>query len=486
MKVCFLLHYPGYVRYYDSVFAELLARGHSLHLVFNGNWKQPEGLASLPEDHPNLTIDFEDFPTRADGYYFVAKGIRGTADYVRYLDRTFKKTPWLRRRMEGALPKTLKFLRKSPSLPTGMVKMMRRRLVKMENKRVPSAKIVEDYLLDAGADLVVVSPLVNKRSWQTDAIKSAQALGIPAALCVASWDHLTTKGFIRIKPDKVLVWNPTQEKEAIELHDIAKDDIIVTGAQPFDKWFDRNPSTDRETFLKKVGLPPGSRYVLFVGSTSSISEPEREVDFVRRWIAEIRASEGPLRDIGILVRPHPFNSSLWAHTEIDDPRATIYPKAGSNPVNENDRADYFDSIFHSEAVMGINTSAMVEATILDRPVLTILDGNFEDTQEGTLHFQYLLPKNGGFLEVARTLGEHVGQLEQVISDPAPYRKRVTAFVDRFVRPHGRSDNATRRLVAALEGMAKATRHPSSVTNEVQVHDHSGGEPARRVAGHAGG
>lgn len=466
MKICFLLHYPGYVRYFDSVFAELLNRGHSLHLVFNGTWKQPEGLATLPQNHPRLTIDFEDFPTRADGYYFIAKSVRGTADYVRYLDRRFKETPWLRGRMQGALPNGLRFLRHSPSLPSGVVRAMRRYIVRQENRRVPSAKIVEDYLLDVAPDIVVVSPLVNKRSWQTDVVKSAQKLGIPAALCVASWDHLTTKGLIRIKPDKVFVWNPTQLKEAVELHDIPDSDIVVTGAQPFDKWFDRSPSTDRKAFLAKVGLPPDRGYVLFVGSTSSISEPRREVDFVKRWIARLRESDGPLRDVSVLVRPHPFNCSLWKETELNDPRAAIYPKAGANPVDEADRADYFDSICHADAVMGINTSAMVEATILNRPVLSILDGDFEDTQEGTLHFQYLLPKNGGFLEVARTIDEHVVQLERVLSDPAPYQGRVASFVDRFVRPHGRDANATDRLVGELEALAIAGAGESAAVQEV--------------------
>jgi len=454
MKICFLLHYPGYVRYFDSVFNELVKRGHSIHLVFNGTWKQPEGLATLPENDPNFTIDFEDFPTRADGYYFIAKSVRGSADYVRYLDRRFKDTPYLRRRMEGALPNGLKFLRRSPSLPSSVAGAMRRYFVRQDRRRVPSAKVVEDYLLDVAPDLLVVSPLVNKRSWQTDAVKSAQKLGIPVALCVASWDHLTTKGMIRLKPDKVFVWNPLQLKEAVELHDVPASDIVVTGAQPFDKWFDRRPSADREQFLRKVGLPADRGYVLFVGSTSSISEPSREVDFVKRWIARLRSSDGPLRDISVFVRPHPFNCSLWKDTELDDPHAVIYPKAGANPVDEGDRADYFDTIHHADAVMGINTSAMVEATILGRPVLSVLDGDFEDTQEGTLHFQYLLPRNGGFLEVAKTLDEHIAQLAWVIEDPAPYQERVSSFVDRFVRPLGRDVNATERLTSELESMAR--------------------------------
>ncbi len=451
MKVLFLLHYPGYVRYFDSVFAAILARGHSLHISFNGNWKQTEGLSGIP-DHPNLTVDFEDFPTRWNDRG-LAKQIRGTTDYIRYLDKRFKDTPLLRTRTEGALPPSMRFLTHSPSLPTPIVKAARRTLVRLEKWMIPSAKDIEEYIADIGPDILVVSPLVNVRSWQTDAIKSAKALKIPTAVCIASWDHLTTKGLIRIRPDKVFVWNEIQKKEAWELHDIRGSKVVVTGAQPFDKWFDRKPSTSREAFLAKVGLPPDRPFVLFVGSTSSISQPQLEVDFVRRWIGRLRASNGPLKEVAVLVRPHPFNNELWKDTEIDDALTTVYPRAGANPVDESDRADYFDSIFHSEAVLGINTSAMVEATILGKPVLSILDSEFESTQEGTIHFQYLLPKNGGFLEVARTIDEHVQQLEKVIADPAPYQRRVTAFVDRFVRPLGRDENATERLVSELEMLA---------------------------------
>ena len=38
--------------------------------------------------------------------------------------------------------------------------------------------------------------------------------------------------------------------------------------------------------------------------------------------------------------------------DIED--AAIFPRYEANPVNEADRADYFDSLFHSDAVVGIN------------------------------------------------------------------------------------------------------------------------------------
>ena len=42
-----------------------------------------------------------------------------------------------------------------------------------------------------------------------------------------------------------------------------------------------------------------------------------------------------------------------------------------NPVDTASRADYFDSIYHAAAVVGINTTAQIESAIVGRPVHTL-------------------------------------------------------------------------------------------------------------------
>jgi hypothetical protein len=69
---------------------------------------------------------------------------------------------------------------------------------------------------------------------------------------------------------------------------------------------------------------------------------------------------------------------------------------GSSPVDEESGADDFDSMFHATAVVGLNTSALVESAIVDRPVFTILLPEFRESQEGTFHFHYLLDAAHGF------------------------------------------------------------------------------------------
>src|SRR4029078_7274683 len=92
---------------------------------------------------------------------------------------------------------------------------------------------------------------------------------------------------------------------------------------------------------------------------------------------------------------------------------------GSNPIDDGSRADYFDSLYYSAAVVGLNTSALVEAAIVDRPVFTILAPEFHENQEGTFHFHHLMTVGDGFLHAARTLDEHTAQLAATARGTAP-------------------------------------------------------------------
>jgi len=348
-------------------------------------------------------------------------------------------------------------------------------LLQAFERAIPSNSVIEHYLLRANPDVLVVSPLVTNQSSQVDLLKSAQQVGIPTALCVASWDHLTTKGLMRIQPDLVAVWNHEQRQEAIDFHGTPADRIVITGAHSFDRWFDRVARRSRVDFCRRAGLDPSRPFVIFAGSTWSISSPKDrtrprvrrhlpprpEVEFVKRWIRAVRNGPGSLRDVGIMIRPHPYNTEQWREidlTSYDD--VVVYPRHGANPVDNDDRAEYYDTLHHGAAIVGINTSAMIEAAIQDRPVFTIVDSSFDDTQTGTLHFRYLLPENGGHLQRANSLDEHARQLATALNrNQAPSAQQ---FIKTFLRPQGVSSPSAPLLVAALEqlSVSNPARPPS--------------------------
>ena len=135
----------------------------------------------------------------------------------------------------------------------------------------------------------------------------------------------------------------------------------------------------------------------------------------------------------------------------------MWPRAGANPVDAGARADYYDSMCHSLAVVGVNTSALIESGIVGRLVFSVADGDFAATQEGTLHFQHLKSVNGGLLHLASSLDEHIAQLAYVLDDIPGRAHPPRAFIEAFIRPHGLDAPATPRVVDALEELAAATR-----------------------------
>jgi hypothetical protein len=102
-------------------------------------------------------------------------------------------------------------------------------------------------------------------------------------------------------------------------------------------------------------------------------------------------------------------------------------------------------------VVGLNTSALVEAAIVDRPVFTILAPEFHENQEGTFHFHYLMTVGDGFLHTARTLDEHSAQLAATVSGVSARSNRP--FVERFIRPRGAATAATPVFVDTVESLA---------------------------------
>jgi hypothetical protein len=271
---------------------------------------------------------------------------------------------------------------------------------------------------------------VNIAARQTDVVKAAKSLGLPTGIVVYSWDNLSSKGLIHEHPDRLFVWNDVQAREAVELHGIDADTVVVVGAVRFDPVFDTNPSADREHLLGELGLDPGRKTVLWLGSSAFVSP--REPELVEEWVARLRATrDEELEHANVIVRPHPGTVGDPAWAEWQPPAGAVVP----TPVVRERAQDLYDQLFVSDAVVSLNTSAEIEAAIVGRPVLTVEAGDRAPGQEGSVHYRYLLAEEGGFVERAENLDTHLAQLSRALAgDPlADARHR---FLTTFVRPLG--------------------------------------------------
>jgi hypothetical protein len=457
MKALLLMDSPEYLRFFDSAIAELARRGHQVALAVNGDrGKKPIGVEGLAAYGGSITA-IGVVPQPEGLWHGVARGLRGTMDFVRFLHPRLAAAPALRARIKRkVLPRAYAWLDRLPHLSPAAVHRVQRVLMTLE-QAIPLHQPIVRFLRDEAPDVLLVSPLVAAASDQVDWIKAARALGVRTAVCVASWDNLTNKGLLRIAPDLVVVWNDVQRREAEEYHYMPATKVVATGAQPFDRWFDRRVTRGREEFCRRVGLPDARPFLLFTGSSSFISESSAEVAFVRRWVEAVRRSGDPaVASANILMRPHPYNYHRWASDPLADVGGvSVFPRSSYNPIEPENRDDFYDSLAHCAAVVGINTSAMIEAGIVGRPVFSISAPEFTSTQEGTLHFHYLLPEHGGFVRVAAGIDEHVGQLEACLRDPEAAHAETRRFVASFIRPHGIERPATPIFVDTIERLASA-------------------------------
>jgi hypothetical protein len=448
VKILFLVHNLGKTRHFEGVLQELTARGHSVVVTAAHKRNKPLKLGGAFAANPH--IDVVTNPVRrVDEWEPFVRPLRQARDYVRFLHPDYAHAEKLGERAKTYSP---------PGWAERMERLRgRRALVKraleFAESLVPSERYYELFITSHAPDVVLITPLIDFGSYQTDYVKSAHALGIPIAFLPFSWDNLTNRGLIRVPPDRVLVWNDRQKQEAITYHDVPPDRIVITGAPRFDDFFAMQPSTTRGEFCARAGLDAARPFLLYLCSSHFVAP--HEVGFVREWARAIRRNPA-LSECGILVRPHPANAEPWNEARPDDiPGAAIWqepPKVQADP-------GLFDSLFHAAAVVGLNTSAMIEAGILGKPVHTIQSREFAGGQEQTLHFHYLLARNGGLVEVASDFEEHARQLADAVASPATGRERSLRFVQSFVRPHGLDKPVAPIMADEIERVAALRKRP---------------------------
>jgi hypothetical protein len=456
-RILFIMAEVGYLRIYGDTVRALAAAGHDVRLGYNkapAAGRDAHALDGLASEVTTIGV----VPEHGGPWRDSLISLGCTADYVRFLS-TREGTPYLRRRMEKYLPAGASWLRQVTSWPEFLVRTLTRLAATVE-RAVPVDPALRDFIADQAADAMVITPLVLRGPGgvqQTQLVKAARVLGMPVGLAVASWDHLSSKGLIRVDPDLVMVWNEVQKREALASHAVPESRVTITGAQLFDLWFGRIPSLDRAAFLSRVGLSAQRPVVLYAGSSRGIISPEREIAFVRRWLDAIRRSPDPvLQTASVLIRPHLSNVNGWADIDLSDyGSVSIWPRQRPVlPMNALETSDYFHSLHYSAVVVGINTSAMIESVILDRPTCTVELPEYADAQTGTKHFHYLVPAGGGPVESSRDLDAHLSHLSRALAEPRHGQAARQRFVEHFVRPHGLEQPAVDAVVAAIGHLAR--------------------------------
>ncbi len=458
MKVLFSGLHLAYFRNFESAIRELAGRGHHVHLSADEE-EAPVNMGgkalamSLAKQFPAVSWDLAPSLDDREPWFDAARRLRLGLDYVRALEPAYAGAPKLWMRARDRAPRVVRWMAAAPAIGRPLARAALTRVERM----LPASAALEGYLRQHAPDAVVLVSLTYSRSQQMDLLKAARALGIPVAAAIMSWDHLSSKALLHVAPDMVIVWNEVQRREAVDMHGLPADRVVITGAQCYDQWFSRTPKRSREEFCCDMGLRADRPFVLWVHSALSPAPTPPEPVLVTQWLQALRSSSDPrLREVGVLVRPHPERLKEWAG--VDLARFDNVAFHGANPIDARAKDDYFDALYYSSAVIGLVTSAFLEAAVVGRPVFTFTLPEYRLHQEQMLHFRYLLEVEGGLLHTAPDVESHLAQLSAAIAQPVHRDERNVRFVRAFIRPSGIDVDATPAFADAVERLAAMPRN----------------------------
>jgi hypothetical protein len=455
--VLFLMRNPAYVRNFESVLSALCERGDPITVVFTERKPGGEraGLAivnRLAQQHGNLQIEM--LPALALGIRGRLRlSLRALRDYLRYFEPPYHDASRLRMRAIAPLPEAV-----DRYLASMLRRLPRTRRAVDRQARALERRLGEDPAIRGELErrrprALLVTPLVQFRCRQSEWVRSARELGIPTMLCMHSWDNLTNKGLMHAVPDRIAVWNAAQRDEAIKLHGAPSGSVVVTGAWPYDHWFRWKASRTREELFEQLELPADRAMILYACSSRFIAEQEPEA--VARWLAALRAAgDQRLAEASVIVRPHPLNGGDWTSGPLNGAEGVaVFPPGGADPADDSSRADYFDSMIHADAIVGINTSALLESAIVGRPALAFPAPEFHASQDELPHFRELVGGEG-VLRSSRSMTEHLRQLADTLGEPNSGSEARRRFVGRFIVPNGSGKSPRERLVDEIEALLR--------------------------------
>lgn len=452
MHILFVGRSVYHYTYYESIIRALYTRGHRITLLFDEEWSKNQSNAALQaarQSMPGVEFGWSARRTAHErrGPVFTRRELRSVASYLRRPEQSsFYLQRWL-----NYLPAEMRNALERPWYRAVLARPASEVWFRMREALTRPATEVVEQVRKIDPDVVVCSPVNMRYSEEVEFVKAARSLGIPTALPVLSWDNLTTKGLIQVLPDLILAWNSTHVAEAVQVHGAREANVLATGSPFFDKWFSEDlHSQPRVTYCGQVGLSPERPYLLYLGSSGNIARDESWL--VRKLLDVLRAhSDQRTREMQVLVRPHPANAACY-ESLIDEPGVAVWPRDGQLPESSEGQREMRDAVMHSVAAFGINTSGMLDAIIMDRPVLSVLVNEYQKTQQESMHFQHLLRSRAlHVLWQPELIGDALAEILDGHDRTKLARRR---FVATFVRPFGIELPAGDAAAVAIEVLAE--------------------------------
>lgn len=266
---------------------------------------------------------------------------------------------------------------------------------------------------------------------------TAKRYGIRTVGIIRSWDNATTKGVFLCNPDLITVPTEVLKEELTEIHRVPADRITVTGWPHYDS-VGSAPHVPRETFYASLGLDPTRKTILFGPGGEILYQHDRQVLEMLKRLVDTNAFAVPVQ---FLVRFPPGDvldaSPVEGHPHfiIDKPGTNVTGRKKESEMTPEDNAHLEDSLYHSDIVLTLVSTLVIDGSVFDRPVVVLgFDVPGATAQSVTsfsvrLHFRKIL--GSGLLSVPKNEQAFVETINAYLHDPGLNHEKRDTLVKRY-------------------------------------------------------
>lgn len=277
----------------------------------------------------------------------------------------------------------------------------------------------------------------------TAMLKHARRRGIPIVGMVRSWDNLTSKTFLRIHPDLLLVQNPHMVEEAVNLADMPKDRIRVVGFPQFDYYLNPDWHISKEELGRLWGVDPQKRWVVYFTGGLPLSVLDKR-DYTDHVLMLLGACERGLlgQAISVLVRVHPNDDIILREKASQVPKLDF---GKGFDFSWDDTKLLLNLLRSSDVTVNLGSTIALEAAIFDRPlVLAAFDGYDEEKLPWQNRLSVTLSNTVHYCDVEKTGGawrvenekDLIRAVKTYLENPTLHSEGRKKIVDTLVGPVG--------------------------------------------------
>lgn len=286
-------------------------------------------------------------------------------------------------------------------------------------------------------DLVFLANLFDEA--EISLLREAKKRGVKTVGFVNSWDKITSKGFMRLLPDKLIVPNEIVKKEAEKYADMSASKIFVSGVPQYDFYFNSDDLQSREEFFGEIKADPKKPLLVYAPMGTAFSNSDWLVIDMMREITEKELN----MPAELLVRFQPndffdkkeeFTKRPWMRFDLPGTRFGSV-RGVDWDMSREELKHLKNTLYHMSVLVSYATSLSVDAACFDKPVINI---NFE-IQKGqpslktptrrydTEHYRKALASGG--IRLALNRQELVEWIRKYINNPELNREGRKRLVE---------------------------------------------------------